>query len=161
VDNQDGSTPLTNTRLETFCKLIACEEKTQADAWAQSSPTPITFESASHGGYRSLRRQNVADRVAWLRKERAHAASLETAPPLSNDPLAIMATVSDVLKQAYLTAKKEGYPAAKLAMVRKAWSLHISRQSAMQDLRKGVQDSSGTAASADFWDRIEVCTCPK
>jgi len=85
VDVESGATPLTNTRLEFFCKLIACEEKTQADAWAQSSPTPITFKSASHGGYRALRRENVANRVAWLRKERAHAASLEIAPQIPND----------------------------------------------------------------------------
>jgi hypothetical protein len=87
VDAESGATPLTNKRLEKYCNLIACEEKTQADAWAQSSPTPIKFESASHGGYRALRRQNVADRVAWLRKERAHAASLEAAPQIPNDPL--------------------------------------------------------------------------
>ncbi|MDO6591840.1 hypothetical protein DS901_06460 [Loktanella sp. D2R18] len=153
-----GATPLTDKRLEAFCKLIALEEKSQAAAWTESAPTQITFESASNGGSRAMRRKNVADRIAWLRKERAAAQA--ATQPIQNDPLIIMATVSEVLKKAYIAAKEEGFPAAKLAMVRKAWSMHVGRFSAMKVNHKPVAVSSGIEATS-FWDKIGGCECHK
>lgn len=153
-----GATPLKDIRLESFAKLVALEEKTQADAWAQSTNVKISFESASNGGSRAMRRKPVMDRIAWFRKERAQSGFLDAKSNVSADPLAIMATVSDVLKQAYITAKKEGFPAAKLAMVRKAWSMHVGRFSALNATRKPIAESSSIEAVA-FWKKIGGCEC--
>lgn len=153
-----GSKPLKPRRLEKFCTLIA-EGKSQADAWMASTSQKITMDSARNGGSRAMRRLPVSQRIAYLRRERATAASEADKSPVPTNPLEIMAMVSTVLKQAYETAKDAGFPAAKLSMIRNGWSLHISRQSIISEKHKPLTTPS--TENPILWERIGGCHCHK
>lgn len=155
--NLSGDKKLADKRLERFCQLLASDDISQEKAWQETAPAPITALSARNGGSRAYRRPAVNSRVSYLRVLKAKEDAAQVMP-ISNDPLVIMEGVSEVLRRAYEVAKKEGLPAQKMASLRKAFSIHISRYSDLQNTRKPAPKHDNAIAD-QFWSNVSVCQC--
>lgn len=110
IQTQQGSSPL-KPRLERFCQIHALAKGgvTQIQAYCQSAdppvePTPGRQVSAS----RLASRNDVKDRIAWLRKQQADARAAHSEPVTRESIHRLLDEVTAALIEASKAAAEAG-----------------------------------------------------
>ena len=162
----DGSQPLANHRHEIYAKARAKGLK-QADSWKATIP----FGTAYKGGDLSLRvsgnrveaRPEVAERIAFLTREKRRAAIVEVPETLTRtDIVGLSLEVTEALEAAYSAAAQSSASPQQIERLKSVWAAHLARQGKLGEAHAPLPSTDQTDI-AEIMKRIQnigVCTCP-